>query len=455
MKYPIIRIGKETDPDLDGNSFIGVSRIKNSSTLSIVVPYGVDLPGEVSDSESTQKNQYSFLRRYVKAVQKALSSHSKERLENNVAGIHNPVAAVNLLHDYLTMGKFIEFHAISDMSKKGKIDFHQTIKRVQPVVVGDSFFFDEYITRKRTAFENNFVSDVQCNIINHFMNHGGVILFGQAVSVPVRKIDFNDLSTVEITITKLRKELSNTFNSRKETIIRWSISYLEGLRELNDKDKDDGNWKYAIIASTLWEIMVDSVFGNQPERSKTKYGKTYEFTYLDGRDSERGKPTQHDTIYEDDEMVIIIDAKMYGSPLDLLSEKVLGKQFGYYEQAKLVKELAHEKKIIVNILVLPYYRDYDRKYFQNRIVLDPHTSAEKDPYKIIYLYEYPANDLIDDYYFGYKKYNSLIDQFKRFIQEREVDAFLKLRGCDYQFRNMPEVHFDEVWDVLSDSSPTT
>ncbi len=454
MKYPIVQIGKDTDHYLDGTSFVGVSRINNSENLSIVVPYGVELPEEISDSDVTQKDHYSFLRRYVKSIQKAISCYTKEKLEDDIAGIHNPVAAVNLLYDYLTKGKFIEFRAISDLSKKGKIDFQQTIKRVQPLVVGDRCFFDKYISRKRIALEESFIADVQGNIINHFMDHGGVILFGQSISIPVRLINFSNSSTVELTITKLRKELTNTFNSRKENIIRWSISYLEGLRHLNDKDKDSGTWKYAIIASTLWEIMVDSVFSNQTERNKTKYGKTYEFTYLDGRAPKKGKPTQHDTIYEDDEMVIIIDAKMYGSPLDLLSEKVLGKQFGYYEQAKLVKEQEHEKKIIINILILPFFRDFDRKYFQNRIVLDPHTSAKEDPYKIIYLYEYPANDLVDDYYYGRKKYNYLIDQFKRFIQERDVAFFLERRGCNYHFNEMPLVQFEDIWDELSENGPT-
>jgi hypothetical protein len=86
--------------------------------------------------------------------------------------------------------------------------------------------------------------------------------------------------------------------------------------------------------------------------------------------------------------------------------------------------------------------------------LDPHTSAKEDPYKIIYLYEYPANDLVDDYYYGRKKYNYLIDQFKRFIQERDVAFFLERRGCNYHFNEMPLVQFEDIWDELSENGPT-
>lgn len=216
------------------------------------------------------------------------------------------------------------------------------------------------------------------------------------------------------------------------------------MRNLNEEEKDGGTWKYAIIASTLWEVMVDSVLSNQEERDKNKYGKQYEFTYFDHRAPEKGGITEHDTIYEDEEKLIIIDAKMYGSPWDLLSEKVLGKQFGYYEQAKLMKERAGESKKIVNILLTPQIKP-DYPYFQNRIILDPHTSTEQDPYKIIYIYNYPAKDLIDDYYYGRKTYGTLIEQFKRLIQDPGVEMFLDQRGVHYGFANMPDVDHYESW----------
>lgn len=440
MKYPIIRIGQKTDPDLDGTSFVGVSRFGDADKVSIVVPYGVNLDDEIDDSNPLQKDQYAFLRRYVKAVQKALSSsNTKERLEDKI-GIHNPVAAVNLLHDYLSMGKFIEFESVSELSERGKVDFNQTFKKVKPTFVNGSFYFDHFISRKKTPIEDNVVAIVQCNVINHFMEHGGVVLFGQSISIPTPPIKLNDH-----TISKLRKELTNTFNSRKENIIRWCISYIEGLRNLNEKDKDGGDWKYAIIASTLWEIMIEDVLGNQVIRNKTQYGKTYEFTYIDGRAPKKGSPTQHDTIYEDDESLIIIDAKMYGIPDTLLSEKVLGKQFGYYEQAKLVKEAKAEKKNIINVLILPHYDFYDGPYFQNRVILDPHTKAEVDPYKIIFIFEYPVKDLIDDYYFGRKKGEWFIEEFKKLIQDPGMEMFLNERGAIYSFKNMPEVHYYDSW----------
>ena len=173
--------------------------------------------------------------------------------------------------------------------------------------------------------------------------------------------------------------------------------------------------------------------GNQIKREKTVYGKTYELTDIKKSTTKKSKPTQHDTIYEDENSVIIIDAKMYGYQENLLSDKVLGKQFGYYEQAKMVKQQKGEKKNIINILMLPNYVEADRPYFQNTVITDPHTPASADPYKIIYIYQYPARELIDDYYYGRKKSDFLINEFKKFIEDQAVKHFLQDRGCKYNF----------------------
>lgn len=424
MKYSIIKIGNVKDDDLNGKSFVGVSRNLTPDTATLVMPYGIDMPDMIDGKD---KENVRFLKKYVKVIQKALNSDlAKERLESK-DGIQNPLAAVNLLHDYLSFGELIEYEIVSTKSDRGKIDFNQTIKKIRPTISNGQVFFDEFITRRKIVDEDNFTARVQGSVINHFMEHGGEVLFGQSVSVPVNEVKLNDT-----TIVKLRKELMNTFNSRKENIIRWGISYIEGMKNLDEKEK--GSWNYAIIASTLWEIMVDSVFGNQKVRSKTLYGKTYHFTSLKGKEDIYGFPTQHDTIYEDEERILIIDAKMYGRPANVLSEDVLGKQFGYYLEAKAKKP---EKKII-NILFLPQIPFPGRTecpYFQYDIITDPHAPQKGepgyDPDKFILLYEYPAKDLIDDYYFGRKRCKCLLSQFEEFIKDADVQLYLEERGCSF------------------------
>lgn len=414
MRFPIVKMSDTAK--LTGRDFVGVF-INLDSQLQVTVPYGIEIP-DVVDSLDVQN--MSFLKTYVKAIQKALTDKSvRNAVENVTAGINNPLAAVNIIYDYITMGPIVEFETAEVLSNSGKMDINRTIQKVTPSFVNGNLIYDEYITRKRKVVHDNYVAAVQGNIINHFMRNGGELLFGSSVKVSVKPIALD-----KTVVLKLRKELNQTYNSRKLTVIRWMIEYLNGIL-LSAETK--GTWNYAIIASSLWEVMVDAVFGNQVVRNKTAYGKRYSFYSLsEERIVSTGRPTEHDTIYETETDIIIIDAKMYGKDSNLLSEEILGKQFGYYYEAKKKKPT----KRIVNVLLLPTNKT-EEEGFSEQIILDPHIDATIDPDRIIYIYHYPANTLVKDYYYSKRKVGKIHQEFDLFIQRSNVRKFLDMRGTTY------------------------
>lgn len=414
MQFPIVKMSDIAE--LTGRDFVGVST-NLESQLQVTVPYGIEIP-DVVDNLDVQNMR--FLKTYVKAIQKALTDKSvRNAVENVTAGINHPLAAVNIIYDYITMGPIVEFETAEVLSNTGKMDINRTIQKITPTFANGNLIYDEYITRKRRVVHDSYVAIVQGNIINHFMRHGGELLFGSSVKVSVKPIILD-----KTVVLKLRKELSQTFNSRKLNVIRWMIEYLNGIL-LSTETK--GMWNYAIIASSLWEVMVDAVFGNQIVRDKTTYGKRYSFYSLaDEKVVSTGRPTEHDTIYETDTDIIIIDAKMYGKDNNLLSEEVLGKQFGYYSEAKKKKPT----KRIVNILLLPGNAE-EQEGFSERIILDPHVEAAVDPDRIIYIYHYPANTLVKDYYYSRRKVGKIHHEFDLFIQRSNVRKFLDMRGTTY------------------------
>lgn len=414
MQFPIVKMSDTAE--LTGRDFVGVST-NLESQLQVTVPYGIEIP-DVVDSLDIQNMR--FLKTYVKAIQKALTDKSvRNAVENVTAGINHPLAAVNIIYDYITMGPIVEFKTAEVLSNTGKMDINRTIQKITPTFVNGNLIYDEYITRKRRVVHDSYVAIVQGNIINHFMRNGGELLFGSSVKVAVKPITLD-----KTVVLKLRKELNQTFNSRKLNVIRWMIEYLNGII-LSTENK--GLWNYAIIASTLWEVMVDAVFGNQIVRNKTVYGKKYSlYSLADEKVVSTGRPTEHDTIYETDTDIIIIDAKMYGKDSNLLSEEVLGKQFGYYSEAKKKKPT----KRIVNILLLPGNAE-EQEGFSERIILDPHVEASIDPDRIIYIYHYPANTLVKDYYYSRRKVGKIYQEFDLFIQRSNVRKFLNMRGTSY------------------------
>lgn len=262
MQFPIVKMSDTAE--LTGRDFVGVST-NSESQLQVTVPYGIEIP-DVVDSLDIQSMR--FLKTYVKAIQKALTDKSvRNAVENVTAGINHPLAAVNIIYDYITMGPIVEFETAEVLSNTGKMDINRTIQKVTPTFVNGNLIYDEYITRKRRVVHDSYVAIVQGNIINHFMRNGGELLFGSSVKVAVKPIALD-----KTVVLKLRKELSQTFNSRKLNVIRWMIEYLNGII-LSTETK--GLWNYAIIASSLWEVMVDAVFGNQVVRNKTVYGRKY------------------------------------------------------------------------------------------------------------------------------------------------------------------------------------
>ena len=414
MEYSIIKM--QNEKELTGRDFVGVSKSDSTGT-QIVVPYGVQLPDYVLFSD---KEHVKFLKMYVKAIQKALNSRSvKNSVEHIVEGnIGNPVAAVNIVADYVALGQLIEYEHTEKKAATGKINFSRTIQKIQPLLVKDGFVFDEFITDRKTVKKDSFVALVQGNVINHFMDHGGEALFGTRLRVDVKPMKLSHQ-----TIIMLKKEQAQTFNSRKQMLIRWMIAYLDGA---NIDREEKGDWQYAMIASSLWETMVNAVFGNQRKLDKSLYGKQYAFYSLKSSTyGKPGSPTQHDTIYEDSDSIFIIDAKMYGSQNNLLSEEVLGKQFGYYVEASRKKP----DKVIVNILLLPTIPERgDEEGFSDDIILDPHTTPESDPDRIIFVYHYSANQLIKDYYYSRKHVNLIKEEFTAFVEKPYVWEFLESRS---------------------------
>ena len=418
MIYKIKKM--EEEKELTGRDFVGVFEGEHGK-IELSVPYGLYIPSVV---DSSDYDNFRFLKRYVKCIQRALnSSMVKNDIDEVSLGMKHPLAAVNIIYDYITMGLIVSHTMEEIRSTTGKMDFRRTIQRMTPRYINGNFIYDEYITRKKHIEVDNYVAIVQANIINNFIENGGEILFGSKLHVPVKSLKLD-----KMVITRLRRELNQTYNSRNQSVIRWMIEYIQGLSISSESNKD-GKWNYAIIASTLWECMILAVYGNQYPVDKTKYGKKYSFYSMSlKKNIVTGSPTQHDVVYEDETQVIIIDAKMYGNPKNLLSEEVLGKQFGYYSEAKK----KNPDKRIINILFVPTIIEKGEKEgFSDLVITDPHVNSGDDPDRIIFLYRCTANQLINDYYFSKRKYELLIDDFNQFISVPQVRKFLDDRGTSY------------------------
>lgn len=393
MEFTCTTISAELE--MGGRSPVGV--FKNNSNYSIITPYGLLLPETIKTNE---RNKIDFLKKYARCITKALSNDKTRRLLGASSNAkNNPLSALSIVLDYVQNGQYKEFENESVVRKIGKIDFKKTISRIKPIIISDDAFYSDFVVSRKKIVSQEIVSIAQGNVINHFMEHGGEVLFGNLIRVNVPKISLDGNL-----VNKLRNVKASSFNSRKQQLIQWIIDYIQGAVN----QKETGSWQYAIVASTLWEEMVDACFSNQVPRDKTKYGRQYSMM-KNGIIIKVSVPTQHDTIYETESDLIIIDAKMYYDKNTLLKDEVLGKQFGYYLEAKK----KNPKKHIYNVLVKPYVYAVD--YGEGIQSYIPFPAIIEDPQNIILVYAIDFIKVMNAYYMGQKLSLNLLSDIKNYI----------------------------------------
>ncbi len=381
--------------ELGGKSYVGM--LKNESGYSIVTPYGLILPGII---EATEKEKIHFLKKYIHSIMKALSKDkTRQYLQEDNKMINQPMAALKVVFDYVQNGAYREYENEVVIRETGKINFKKTFAKVKPFIQNEEVLYTKFAVTRKREVEQELVCVAQGNVINHFMENGGEILFGNLIHVNVPKIIFNNTL-----LSQLQKIKANSFNSRKQQLIQWIMDYIKGASNIREK----GDWQYAIIASTLWEEMIDSCYSNQVYRDKTKYGRVFRMV-KDGRVVKTSAPTQHDTIYETEKELVIIDAKMYYSVEQLIKSDVLEKQFGYYLSAKQ----KNASKKIINVLIKPYVEGVDEEEgFLGEI---PSPEIVDDRNNRILIYAVKFDKVMNAYYMGKKISEELLDDANKYL----------------------------------------
>ena len=135
----------------------------------------------------------------------------------------------------------------------------------------------------------------------------------------------------------------------------------------------------------------------------------------------------HDTIYEDDNKILIIDAKHYKNEFKLVSEDVVAKQFGYFYSA-----LMHQpNKNIYNIFIIPKLNNKN-KGFREYVIHRPQIKSSNE-FIFVYCVEY--EEILNNYINESKLTNKLINELKEFINQDNVKKYLKDLNNEFGFKS--------------------
>ncbi|MCT1665080.1 LlaJI family restriction endonuclease [Corynebacterium sanguinis] len=334
----------------DSNEFVGL-RVRNGR-VTFTFPRGIDIP--------EQDNQVRELaRKVIKVMLQSTRKLDDPEFGPDGADVLEETGAfpvsscLRLAIDYSeTLQLLTERETTFRVNGKGVVDWKRTFASFAPLSdASGNLIYSDHITRRAIPATRSYLTCIHQYCLDYsFATVGWLIADG------VPTFDGIPINVVEA-IQYLRKKLSQTHDSRRLSLIDSMIKVL-GCRGGNPKllSFSLGTSKF----ENIWESMVEKVFG---DGNKQDFFPTA--TYRLENESARPAPLQPDTVFEEDGVLCILDAKYYkfGDTLkinDLPGTADINKQVTYGLFAA-----EQTKKPVFNAFVLPFSSS---RLCENRIV---------------------------------------------------------------------------------------
>lgn len=406
---PIIKCDK-------ANDFMGIKIIDGKVTLYLPTFF------RISEDETVLRRDIIL---FLKSINIAKSIEKKQIKMDNRNDIEDywPVESyLWLLKDYLLNGVFYNREKVYVNDVKGKIDWKKTI-RSTPIFSNGNIIYDKIISVKNVP-SNDVISQIHRLCVYQSQLKVGW-LFGLNVNIfEVQQKSIKEMQSI------VSKELRDTFDDVKRIRFEHMLKVLKNIEGQNATSRNStygiDNYYY------VYERMVDALFKGVSKDEMKKYTpKGYWNLMSEGnKDSSKLYP---DTIYETEEALYIIDAKMYQYGYskeidDLPSTSSMQKQVTYGDY---VKKRALNNRKVRNAFILPYdmtlkpfvrdekiikYRDNELAYIGSAHVNWRDSDNEED-YDTIYTYLLDFNYLLRNYL----KNDELIDVLCTSI-EKQIEA---------------------------------
>lgn len=300
----------------EADTFVGI-KCENGN-FSINFPLGFAL------SEDDRS-----LRKEVLLLLNTLSSMTKQ-LESKTQGasISYPEegfpfqAYMYILVDFFSHGYYREREIQFQLSRKGKVDWHRTIKTQKPYIQGTNAFYLDFVTRKNQIQENELITLIHEYCVYDGMNKIGWLFSATEARKPRIRLNTKLFKTV------LNDKINSTFNDKNRVLFKNMLAILDYLQDANSPVYyrfGTNRFEY------VWEALIDRVFGIAgkdqyfPKTTWNLSNGIYSNAYL-----------EPDTIMAVNGNVYVLDAKYYKfgatrRPWDLPESTSINKQITYGE----------------------------------------------------------------------------------------------------------------------------
>ncbi len=215
-----------------------------------------------------KKPQISDLRSVLHAIERynaehtgldmAIEGDSSTRMPNLLA------LALLLLRDYLTYGLYSNQRDELTLHGQGEIDWETTINTTMPVIQNNRPFYFDYFTNDTRQDDTDYITRLHSCIITECSKRLKAseldLILDLDTPTPYQGERIN-FGTDDYICQRLRKELNIQFVSRKQTLLRNMLAWVEN----NNLATDASEIRMFGTNSfhTLWEAMCADVFESQ------------------------------------------------------------------------------------------------------------------------------------------------------------------------------------------------
>lgn len=319
----------------NNSNYVGLKFI--NGIIELYLPYGY--PNISQDDANFQADFMNLLR--------TVSIAKNVELELNYGMYDNDVPLYSyfwIISNYINNGLYKEISKYHSNHGKGKINWNKTLKTRYYFQKNEPVFLNLILDQKRP--ETNIITEIEKYCINKAFEYIGPV-FGKVQKLNTSINEKNKSNCYRI----LYKELKNTFEEKKQILLRHMINIIND--EIGENNigtvRSYGTYEYHYS----WEKMIDKLYDNTEDSflPASKY-------IIYNKGIENASKLIPDTVIETDNSILIIDSKYYAYCVDpqrnpLPSTSSINKQITYSEFAKKKKRT----KTVYNAFILPYNGD--------------------------------------------------------------------------------------------------
>lgn len=319
---------------------VGIQTSKNQMIITFPKVFPLEFKS-TRDRNQAIKTLILVIEKYRNKLAHENSYIKKEEFSEGANNSFIFKVIIEIIEDYLHHGILINSNIVYKQSKRGRVDFGKTFKKIQPVLSNGNMVYLDFITRNTKTNEIEPISIIHKNILIKCISLLGWMY--PNLQVEPSNIEYSKAMNLRY----LSQELNRSFSDRKKKTIINLIEFIKGFQA----DNEEMSIRFLKVKrfEYVWEDMLLEIFSNTITKdfySNSSWWRNPNVLI------KHNPPVMPDIIYRNNDHVYVLDAKYYSYSNNnylLPSTKDINKQIAYSEA---IKKKFYCKKVI-DVFILP------------------------------------------------------------------------------------------------------